>query len=89
MRKEKITLSIVGGYILSGRDQGMTLMPAENGTAFDFFEKLEKEKEEIVIRIGGKVVDAMLWKEYVEFEEANSICAASNRKGCILFYWKA
>ena len=42
-----------------------------------------KENEEIMIRIGEKVVDAMWWKENVEFEEAYSICAASNRKGCI------
>jgi hypothetical protein len=87
LRKGKITLSIVGGFI-SGRNQTMTLMPAENGTAFDFFDELVKEKEEIMLRIDGKVVDAMWWKEYVEFDEANSICVGSNRKGCIFLFYR-
>jgi hypothetical protein len=83
LRIEKPNLSIVGRYILSGTNQAMALMPAVNNTAFDFFEEFVKENEEIMIRMGEKVVDAMWWKENVEFEEAYSICAASNRKGCI------
>jgi len=63
----------------------MALMPAVNNTAFDVFEEFVKENEEIMIRIGEKVINAMWWKENVEFEEAYSICAASNRKGCISF----
>ena len=53
--------------MLSGRNQATTLMPVQNRTAFDFFEGKVKEKEEIILRIDGKVVLAVWWKEYVEF----------------------
>ena len=57
-------------------------MQTDSKMLSDFFPESIGDKKELKVRITGKQVEAIWWKEYVQYQEALSKCAASNRKVC-------